>query len=277
MPEEVLTIGSYALTLADQAQLVERIVVAQKDPEIDGIVVTHGTDSMEETAFLADLVAAGSTPIVFTGAQRTADLDSPDGPRNLAESIILAGREELRGHGVMIYFSGLLLGARGTLKSHTIAPRPFSGGRVIGEFYNGVFTAQSTEPPQRAFVPYEPKIGEVRVDIHSTYPGSDPQLLLRAREYGADAFVIAGMGMGNMHPGYVPVITELIRQGLPVVLSTRVPEGPIIPTYGKGGAGELVGLGVIVSQLNPFQSRIALAAGLAAGYSNEELRGLFQH
>src|SRR5690625_3742101 len=102
---EVLTIGSYALTLTEQATIVESILAAQADPEIDGIVVTHGTDAMEETAFLADLVSTNSTPVVFTGAQRAADLPSPDGPGNLAEAIELAAREELSGHGVMIYFA----------------------------------------------------------------------------------------------------------------------------------------------------------------------------
>lgn len=93
----------------------------------------------------------------------------------------------------------------------------------------------------------------------------------------ADAVVFAGMGMGNMHPDYVPVVAELRGRGIPVVVASRVDEGPVIPTYGNGGAAELVENGVLMSSLNPFHTRILLSAAVAAGYSHDQLKSLFEN
>jgi L-asparaginase len=274
---DVLTIGSYRLDLADLRRIAEAVGQALVDPDTDGVVVTHGTDTLEETAFLLDLVHASAKPVVVTGAQRTADSPDADGPRNVAEAVRAAADEHLRGAGALICFDGTVRSARGARKVHTTAGSPFGGGTEVAHTAGDQLVVTAT--PRR----YPPlplpssAFDDTRVEIITAYPGATPDLLDHAVQLGSRAVVLAGTGVGNAGPGFAEAAKRATESGCIVVLSTRAPWGPVVPTYGNGGGIDLVAAGAIPSMdLNPFQARILAAVLLSYGKSPEEFPGAFE-
>src|SRR5690554_3367805 len=257
---EVFRTGSYRLGLRELRLVVEEIEHRAVDPEIDGIVVTHGTDTMEETAYLADLVHAGDKPVIFTGAQRGADEPDTDGPRNLSEAIEAAADPVFRGIGVGIAFAGQLFAAKGARKVETLAPTAFEGPLLLG--VRGLEGWVNTARPVARDIlrlPAETFDG-LRVDALFTYPGANPAHMQHALESGADGLVLAGTGAGNAGEGYLAIVEDGVRREVPVVLATRVARGPIAGIYGNGGGADLLRAGAIpAGTLNPFQARILLA------------------
>ncbi|MCB4207370.1 asparaginase [Arthrobacter sp. UM1] len=263
--EDVLTVGSYRLGLGELREIAAAVLRSAGDPDVDGIVVTHGTDTLEESAFLVDLVNDTETPVVFTGAQRAADHADTDGPRNLRQSIAVAADPRFRGMGALVCFDGLVQSARGARKAHTLASQPFEGGAVVAEFAGEEIDVVA-RPERKGRVPLPPAaFGETRVDIVTAFPGSAPEALLHAAERGAAGVVLAGTGLGNAGPGFAEAVADLTRRGLPVVLASRALAGPVLPVYGNGGGVDLIAAGAVsAGRLNPFQARI-LAACLLAG------------
>lgn len=266
--EDLLSQGSFRLTLADLRRIAQAAVTRAADPDIDGVVVTHGTDTMEESAFLVDLVNDTDTPVVFTGAQRAADHADTDGPRNLRHSVAVAADPRCRGLGAMVCFDGRVQGARGVRKAHTMASQPFAGGALVGEFRGDEFdlSARPARPTPRPLP--GASFDETRVDIVVAYPGSDPEDLRVARSRGAVGVVLAGTGVGNAGPGYAEAVADLVASGNAVVLSSRVMAGPVLGVYGHGGGVDLLAAGATsAGHLNPFQSRILAAVLLSSGPS----------
>lgn len=170
---DVLQLNSFAMTPVDMQVVLDAVLDSAASPATGGVVVTHRTDTMEETAFLVDLFLSGETPVVFTGAQRSADFADSDGPANLRHAVAVAAAEVTRGIGTVIVFDGLISPARGTRKTHTSARSAFScpnagalGGLVGGE--PRMFAQPWPIPPldHAAF-----RSGRVRVDIIAVYPG----------------------------------------------------------------------------------------------------------
>ncbi|EOM76858.1 asparaginase [Rhodococcus rhodnii] len=272
----VLTTGSYRLDLADLRAIADAVAEAAADPDVVGIVVTHGTDTMEETAFLLDLVHESPIPVVLTGAQRPADAADSDGPRNVRDAVAVAATPQLRGLGAAIVFDGVVRSARGVRKAHTIASDPFDGGTVVAHL-EGEAVRVAALPVRRPPLPGPgPRFDGTRVDIVTAYPGARPDLLHAAVEAGAEAVVLAGTGTGNAGPGFVEAVADLTARGTPVVLSTRVSSGPVVPTYGNGGGVDLVAAGAIASgDLGAFQSRILAALVLSTTPGHAALRDAF--
>ncbi|MFD1213432.1 asparaginase domain-containing protein, partial [Arthrobacter sp. GCM10027362] len=123
---DVLRKGSYTLNFDEMARICSSIREALRNPAVLGVVVTHGTDTMEETSFLADLTHDDPRPVVFTGAQKSADSASPDGPENLAQAVAVAASPQARGRGVLLSFAGRIFPARGVQKAQTIALDAFA-------------------------------------------------------------------------------------------------------------------------------------------------------
>lgn len=269
---DVVTLGSYQLTLHHLRLIAQSVAEAAADPDVDGIVVTHGTDTLEETAYLLDLVHASPKPVVITGAQRMADSDAPDGPSNIAEAITVAADPRMRGLGALISFSGTVRTARGARKAHTVAASPFAGGTEVAYFAGDELVCTALVIDRTALdVPTE-AFDTTVVDVVSTYPGAE-SVLLTAALGRADGVVIAGSGVGNAGPGFAEVVAASTQ---PIVLSTRVPWGPIVPTYGNGGGIDLVANGAVPSgDLNPFQSRILTALLISQGFTGAEFAELF--
>lgn len=274
---DVLTTGSYRLGLADLRSIAEAVQEALADRGNDGVVVTHGTDTLEETAFLLDLVHASPKSVVLTGAQLPADSPAPDGPRNVAEAVLAAYSSALHHSGVLVSFAGTLRTARGARKAHTVAADPFQGGTEVAHVAGGEIVV-TAKPLRRPPLPL-PQAGfdTTRVEIVTAYPGATPELLEFTVASGAQAVVLAGTGVGNAGPGFAEAVGRAVAAGCVVVLSTRVPWGPVVPTYGNGGGVDLVAAGAIpAGDLNPFQARVLAALLLSLGTSPSGMRKAFQ-
>jgi L-asparaginase len=275
---DVLRTNSYRLTLGDLRLIAEAAQEALLDRGTDGVVVTHGTDTLEETAFLVDLVHRSPKAVVFTGAQQPADSPAPDGPRNVEEAVLAAASPGLHNSGVLISFNGTVRSARGARKAHTTASSPFQGGAEVAHMAGSQLVVTATPRRHLPSLPLPPAAFDTtRVEIITAYPGATPDLMDSAVQSGAQAIVLAGTGVGNAGPGFAGTVTQAVGSGCAVILSTRTPWGPVVPRYGNGGGTDLVAAGAIPSgELNPFQARILAALLLSHGTSAAELSRAFR-
>lgn len=265
---DLMTVGSYRMTLGHLRRISDAVgdlLRRERDP-VDGIVITHGTDTMEETAILLDLVHDDRRPIVLTGAQRASDAADGDGPRNLADAVLTAAAPQCRDTGVLIVFAGRVLPARGTRKVHTTALAAFRSlsGSDVGAVSDGVVTVTAVPRRPTPLPRPDERFDDIRVDLVEMYPGADDALIRAAVAAGARGIVVAGTGIGNANPVVVAAAREVVADGVAVVLSTRVPEGPVSGVYGDGGGADLIAAGIpAASGLPASQVRILLALWLA--------------
>ena len=259
---------SSALTPGDQATIVREVGAALAAPGVHGVVVTHGTDTAEETAYLLDLVHDDDRPVVLTGAQRPADAVDADGPGNLRDAIRVAADPAARGLGVLVAFDGLVLAARGTRKVHThevsAFAQPDSG--PLGRVVDGALVVDRTPAHREHLAVDLADLVRLRVDIAAAYPGVDGTALAAFADAGARGVVLVATGAGNANPAVVATVADLTRRGVVVGLTTRVDSGPVFAAYGGGGGGaDLIGAGAVpLGTLRAGQGRILLLALLAA-------------
>ncbi|MCJ0891274.1 asparaginase [Rhodococcus sp. ARC_M12] len=242
---EVMSKDSSALDFADLDTIRTAVVDALANDGCIGVVVLHGTDTMEESALYVDLFHGDERPVVFTGAQRTADHPDPDGPSNIAAAVAAARSER----GVLIAFGGRLLPARGAIKKHTTELDAF----------------RSAAMPRPKPLRWKPIAG-VRVDIVALYPGADGVQIDACVDAGASGIVLEATGSGNTNARVVRAVREAVAAGVHAVVTTRVPFGETSPSYGGGGGGhDLVDAGAVFSrELRAGQARIQLAALIAS-------------
>ncbi|EFL26887.1 L-asparaginase [Streptomyces himastatinicus ATCC 53653] len=263
---DVFCLGSYLLTPADMREVAVAAHEALADESVRGVVVTHGTDSLEETAYLLDLFHADPRPVVFTGAMRPADAPDGDGPRNLADALAVANAARARDLGVLISFDGRIYPARGTRKTHTVAPAAFAApdGGPLGRVADGdvEITAAPLRPKPLDLAAFRPEAPErIRTDIVAVYPGCDIRALRAVADAGARAVVLEATGAGNANPQVAAEVARLVASGVVVALSTRVHAGPVAAVYGNGGGADLVRAGAIpTGTLRPSQARVLLTA-----------------
>jgi L-asparaginase len=277
---DVFQKGSYLLTFDDMLTVCATIREVLQDPNVLGVVVTHGTDTMEETAYLADLAHTDERPVVFTGAQRAADSETPDGPDNLARAIAVAGSQDARGKGVMVHFAGTVFPAAGVRKSQTLLLNAFANPDfgVLGHVSarGEVSMAGNGRRPEALPLP-QPDGRSPRVDLVAAYPGADSTLMHAALEAGAEGIVLQGTGSGNANTSICSEVAAAVAAGVVVVTSTRVDAGPVVPVYGAGGGGEdLRAAGAISSgHLRPSQSLILLSLLLRINPDRERITEIF--
>ncbi|WP_082965116.1 asparaginase [Mycobacterium sp. ACS1612] len=265
---DLMTVGSYCMRLEHIRSISDAVaaLLDRKDDPVDGIVVTHGTDTMEETAILLDLVHDDPRPVVLTGAQRASDALDADGPQNLADAVVVAGSPDARGIGVLVVFAGQILPARATRKLHTTALAAFGSvsGAKIGAVTDGTVAISAIPKRPKALARPTADFDNTRVDLVEMYPGADATLMRAAVAAGARGIVLAGTGIGNANPEVVDAARELVADGVAVVLSTRVPEGPVAGVYGNGGGADLIAADVPAAPALPAtQLRILLALWLS--------------
>lgn len=265
------------MTLERMWALRNRIVTHLARPEVRGVVVTHGTDSLEESAYLVARSVAGEKPVVFTGAMRTASDLGWDGPANLLDAARVAASDEARGYGAMVAMSGRVFAAIDVMKAHTHLLDAFEspGLGPVGVVDDGRVIFRRALPP--ALPVLDPPAPALPVDIVYAFAGADARLLDASRAE-ARGVVVAAMGRGNVPPEMVPGIERWVADGKPVVISSRAPRGRVGLTYGyPGGARRLHDAGAILAVgRRPQQARIDLALALGAGMPCHALRAMFE-
>lgn len=260
---DLMSVDSSAMTTADQFAIAAAVESALTDPSIDGVVVTHGTDTLEETSYLVDLHHTDDRPVVFTGAQRPADDPQGDGPANIAAAVAAAAGPDHRGRGVLVAFDGDIRCARGIFKHSTT--------------HLSAFDTVHDRLRRQTVAPHVPTTTPRRVDALALYPGVSPGLIAAAVSQQVAGIVLSATGSGNTHPDVTAEVSAAVRAGIVVVVTTRVPFGEVVPTYGGGGgAVDLHRAGAIVSPwLRAPQARIATLALLSTGATSEEIAAFF--
>ncbi|KHO29120.1 asparaginase [Corynebacterium minutissimum] len=245
---EFRALDSSSITLADLDELLLCVRTQLARPEIKGVLITHGTDSMEETALALSLFDLGDGPIVLTGAQRAFDHPEGDGPRNLRDAfdLLCSGKP-----GVWVQFGGKTIPGRGARKWHT-------------SHLNGF----EELPVGDSALPALPltAMAEYPVEIIAAYPGAG-SMLVDASLGHTKGLVIEAMGSGNMGAEMGAGVARALQAGVPVVISTRTPYGVTKLAYGGAGGGATLGeMGAVASGgFRAGQARIMLAAALATG------------
>jgi len=230
------------------------------------VVVTHGTDTMEETAYLVDLLLpGGAAPVVLTGAQRGSEQRDADGPRNLKDAITVAGSSEARGRGALIVFAGEVHAAREARKVHTSALRAFGspGYGPLGHVDAGsVRFARSPDRMPHLSAPDE----LASVDLIRLYAGSDGRFLRAAVEAGTRGIVLEGTGRGNANDQVVASVRDAVAAGVAVAVCSRCVGGRVEPVYGRGGGRDLADAGALFAgDLAGPKVRVLLQVALGTG------------
>lgn len=233
-----------------------------------GIVITHGTDTIEETAYLLARTLEPETPVVITGAMRTSSDAGWDGPRNLSDAVRVAADPASRGRGAMVVFAGRVLSGLESAKVQATALEAFAAPQAgavgaVGAVSAGVVRYSAAQRARRRVMPE--RLG-ARVALVPVIIGDTGELLDAARA-AFDGVVVIAFGAGNVPPGAVPAIRRWINEGKPVVIASRCLYGEVTPVYAfDGGGAMLVREGAIAAgPRTPAQARMELTIALSAG------------
>ena len=247
------------------------------DPDVDGIVVTHGTDTLEETAFFLNLTLRCKKPVVLVGAMLPSTGLGADGPRNLYNAVLVASTKATAEQGVVVAMNNIVVGARDVLKSNTVQPDTFIAGNFgkVGTIFNNKVTYESKPLRKHTYqTPFKvdnltklPKVGIVY--NHGGVEDVQVKALVNA---GYEGIVNAGVGNGNIHKSIFPVLEKAAKNGIAVVRSSRVPTGATTKDaevddnkYGFVSSGTL----------NPQKARILLQLGLTKTHDYKKLQDYF--
>jgi L-asparaginase len=265
------------MTPSKMLELSRAVSAKLADPGVAGAVVTHGTDTLEETAYLLDLVLAEDKPIAFVGAMRNSSELSWDGPANLRSAVQVAAEPTARGLGVVVAMTDRMIAASEAVKVYSEAPHTFDS-RDFGPL--GLIDKDrvivSRRPAEREHVPTDRL--EERVDIVQAAAGADGRFVECAIDSGAKGLVLQALGRGNLPPAMVPAIERAVGNGLPVVITSRCPKGRVLDTYAyEGGGKQLTQLGAILGGMLPsHKARLKLMVLLGTGWSPERIRRSFE-
>lgn len=272
--EQVVNIGSQDMSDEVWLRLAERINELVQDPDIDGIVVTHGTDTMEETAFFLDLTVDTSKPVVLTGAMRPSTALSADGPLNLFNAVVVAASQDSRDRGVLVAMNGQVHAAAQVVKMHTTSVESFASPNAgpLGTILNGKVNYQTI--PHRTPLHFDisglrtlPKVG-----IIYSYSGVNADMANAMLCAGYQGIVHAGVGNGNIHKNIFPMLEKARAQGILVVRSSRVPTGP---TTLENEVDDEKYQFVASNSLNPQKSRVILILALTRTQDWQQIQGFF--
>ncbi len=243
---------------------------------VDGVVVTQGTDTIEETSYLLDLVTSGDMPIVVTGAMRNASMAGADGPANVLAAIRVAASAEARGTGCVVVFGEEIHAARWVRKTHSTSPTAFTSypGPIgyVAEDRVRILARPGDSPaidPRSTSTP-------VHTAIYTVGLGDDGALLQALGDH-IDGLVVAAFGAGHVPTACVDPLTDLAKR-MPVILATRTGSGPVLrQTYGfPGSESDLLARGLTsASTLDPVKARILLQLLLMTGADNNQITQAF--
>ena len=272
-PRDVATVSSRAVTPQDMWQLA-RAVEAEVASGVDGVVVTHGTDTLEETAYALALLVDTRVPVVLTGAMRGPHLPGPDGQANLAASVAAVLHPPLAAYGPVVVFQDEIHVASLVTKHHSARVAAFTSPAAgpVG-FVSEDEVELLLGPPPRADLLPAVAPPDKRVDVVLAVAGGDGALVDAVAER-VDGLVVAGVGGGHLPPSLAEAALRLAGTGTPVVLASRCEDARVLArTYaGFGSETHLLGEGLLRSRvLAPVKARLRLLFGLSAGLTGARL------
>lgn len=275
--EQISNVGSQDMSMDIMLKLANRINELARSNDVDGIVITHGTDTMEETAFFLNLTVKTDKPVVMVGSMRPSTAVSADGPLNLYNAVGVAADPNARGRGVLVVMNDWIHGAHSLTKTSTTAIQTFMSPLrgLVGVANYGKNDFYSS-PTWKHTTQTEFDVSKVsslpRVDIIFASADSSPDLIDAAAANGAKGIVIAGVGNGNMNKASLTAAANAVQKGVVVVRSSRVVTGVV----GRNVEVNDDELGFIASdELNPQKARILLMLALMKQRNAKDLQGLF--
>jgi L-asparaginase len=275
--EQIASIGSQDMNDAVWFKLAKRANELLAKPDIAGIVVTHGTDTLEETGFFLDLVIKSDKPVVLVGSMRPATSTSADGPLNLYNAVAVAADPAAKGLGVLVVVNDDLHAARDIQKTNTTDVQTFTSPNrgQLGEAYYGK-TRYFNRPNYRHTTTSEFSLDGIealpRVDIVYSYENADGALVRAAVAAGAKGIVLAGVGDGNATAPLIEALGEAAKKGVVVVRSSRVGSGIVRRNIELND--DTLGF-VAATELNPQKARILLRMGLTKTKDVAEIQRYF--
>ena len=275
--EQISNVGSQDMSFDIMLKLAKRINELLPTPQVDGIVITHGTDTLEETAYFLNLVVKSDEPVVLVGSMRPSTAVSADGPLNLYNAVGVAADPRASGRGVLVLMNDWIHAAHSLTKTSTTAVQTFMSPLrgLVGTAAYGKNDFYST-PPWKHTTGSEFDVSGVtklpRVDVLFACADMSPDLIDAAAENGAKGIVIAGVGNGNMNKASLEAAARAAKKGVVVVRSSRVATGSV----GRNVEVNDDELNLIASdELNPQKARILLSLALLKPHSPQELQELF--
>ena len=275
--EQVVRIGSQDMNDEVWLTLANRINELLSQPETDGIVITHGTDTMEETAYFLNLTVKSDKPVVLVGARRPSTALSADGPLNLYNAVVTASDKQSTGKGVLVVMNGSILGAESVSKMHTTGVETFQAPNAgaLGYVLNSqVVYNQSPLKKHTTESVFDvsglkklPKVG-----IVYSYSNIDADMVEPMLKNGYKGIVHAGVGNGNIHCNVFPVLEKARKQGIQVVRSSRITSGPTTLDNEVDDAHYEF---IASQQLNPQKARILLMLALTKTRDWKEIQKYF--
>ena len=278
--EQVVNIGSQDMNDEVWLTLAKRINALLAQDNVDGIVITHGTDTMEETAYFLNLTVKSDKPVVLVGAMRASTAMSADGPLNLYNAVVTAAAKESAGRGVLVAMNGIIIGAHACQKMNTIDVQTFQGpdSGFLGYIYNSkvyyTLAPQKKHTTQSIFdvtnMEKLPKVGIVYA--YSNVEADIMEPFLNERNH-YEGIVHAGLGNGNYHKNIFPTLLEARKKGIIVVRSSRVPTGP---TTLYDEVDDAKYQFVASWELNPQKARVLLMLALTKTHDWQTIQQYFE-
>ena len=275
--EQISNVGSQDMTFDIMLKLAKRINELAKSPSVDGFVITHGTDTMEDTAFFLNLTVKTDKPVVMVGSMRPSTAVSADGPLNLYNAVGVAADPKAAGRGVLVVMNDWIQGAHSLTKTSTTAVQTFMSplrGLVGTANYgkNDFFTSPEWKHTTQSEFDITNVTTLPRVDIIYASADMSPDLIDCAAANGAKGIVIAGVGNGNINKVSVTAAANAVKKGVVVVRASRVATGSV----GRNVELNDDELGFIASdELNPQKARILLTLALLKQRTPEQIQQLF--
>ncbi|HHX2385474.1 TPA: asparaginase [Staphylococcus aureus] len=265
------------MTIQHVKQLKDIILEAVTNKYYDGFVITHGTDTLEETAFLLDLILGIEQPVVITGAMRSSNEIGSDGLYNYISAILVASDEKARHKGVMVVFNDEIHTARNVTKTHTSNTNTFQSPN------HGPLGVLTKDRVQFHHMPYRQQALEnvndkLNVPLVKAYMGMPGDIFSFYSREGIDGMVIEALGQGNIPPSALEGIQQLVSLNIPIVLVSRSFNGIVSPTYAYDGGGyQLAQQGFIFSNgLNGPKARLKLLVALSNNLDKAEIKSYFE-
>lgn len=265
------------MTIQHVKQLKDIILEAVSNKYYDGFVITHGTDTLEETAFLLDLILGIEQPVVITGAMRSSNEIGSDGLYNYISAIRVASDEKASHKGVMVVFNDEIHTARNVTKTHTSNTNTFQSPN------HGPLGVLTKDRVQFHHMPYRQQALEnvndkLNVPLVKAYMGMPGDIFSFYSREGIDGMVIEALGQGNIPPSALDGIQQLVSLNIPIVLVSRSFNGIVSPTYAYDGGGyQLAQQGFIFSNgLNGPKARLKLLVALSNNLDKAEIKSYFE-